>query len=125
MNGDYDIVYFKVKYHYENVPKILRTKIPKIYFKGRNEVAHIFNDVICEVNDLWDKTGKPAAFGDCIEDINPEYTKFVNDAINPIIARKVNRKRWFLKFRLGEYSDVEAYIPFIKGSRIWVDFYEI
>lgn len=85
MNKEYEERYFKVFYHFIRVPKFMRRRMKKEFMKNRNEVARIFREHIKAVNDEWNLTGKEFAFGEYIEDINPEYSKLVYDRIQPFI----------------------------------------
>lgn len=107
----------EVEYVYENVPSILRNIMANAYIQNRDKITDIFNEHIDWVNSEWDLIGKPAAFGEFIEDINPEYVKFVNERIQPYIDR-VNEGFTLCKFKLDEHCDIVGYIPYIEGSKL-------
>lgn len=107
----------EVQYHYENVPSYLKGIMANAYMRDRDTIVNIFNEHISEVNSAWDSTGKPCAFGEYIEDINPEYVKFVNDRIQPYIDR-ANSAFHLCKFKLDEHCDIVGYIPQIEGSKL-------
>lgn len=112
-------LYCTVNYNYENVPKFLRKPMRKWFMKNRHEVVDIFNRYIDSVNKEWDLTGKPAAFGDYPEDINPEYVKLIHDRIQPRIDL-INNKFIVFKYKIGEYGNIIACVPFIKDSKLWI-----
>lgn len=118
MNTEYETVYCKVFYHYENVPRIFRKLMRTEFMKNRNEVAHAYNEFIDSVNDTWDLTGKSAFLGDHVEDINPEYSRLIQKRIQPHVDI-LNKKFKVCKYRIDEYGDITGYIPFIKNSKIW------
>lgn len=108
---------YTVMYHFENVPEWMKPII-------ENEAARAVNGMYSEINSEWDKTGKPASFGDYFEDINPEYAAFINSRIQPILDKKVNKN---LIFRMvsGPYGDIEMTIRGLKKSRVWIDLKEV
>lgn len=124
MNEEYRTVYFKVFYHFERVPRFMRDRMKKEYMKNRSEVVEIFNEHIDRVNEEWKSTGKPAAFGEYIEDINPEYSKFIFDRIQPYI-NVANELFPYCKYKIDKFGDIVGYIPFIKKSKIWITLKEI
>ncbi len=107
----------EVKYIYENVPSILRNVMANDYMRDRDKIVEIFNEHIDEVNSEWNLTGKPAAFGEFIEDMNPEYTQFVNERIQPYIDR-ANENFKLCNFKLDDHCDIVGYIPAIEGSKL-------
>lgn len=107
----------KVEYIYENVPPILRNIMAKAYMRDRDKIVAIFNEHIAEVNSEWDLIGKPSAFGEYIEDINPEYVRFVITRIQPYIDQ-ANKNFKLCKFKLDKYCDIVGYIPEIEGSKL-------
>lgn len=107
----------KVEYVYENVPSILRNIMANAYMRDRDKITAIFNERIDEVNSEWDLIGKPAAFGEYIEDMNPEYIQFVNERVQPYIDQ-ANKSFKLCKFKLDEYCDIVGYIPEIEGSKL-------
>lgn len=114
-----ETLYFTVNYHYENIPLFLRKSMCEWFMKNRNEVVAIFNKYIDSVNKEWKLTGEAYAFSDYIEDINPEYVKLIQNRIQPRIDL-LNTKFTFFKYKIDEYGDIAAYIPFIKKSKLWV-----
>lgn len=116
--------YFKPCYHYKNIPYIMRKKMREWFMNNLNAVVDIFNESIDEVNNEWNLTGKPAAFGDCLEDINPEYTDFIKSRIQPKID-VYNRNFIMFRYEIDEYGDIVATIPFIRNSRLWTTLKEI
>ena len=110
----------EVKYIYENVPSFLRGIMANAYMRDRDMITDIFNEHILEVNSEWDLTGKSAAFGDFIEDMNPEYVQFVNDRIQPYIDQ-ANKRFKLCKFKLDEHCDIVGYLPHIEGSKLSIE----
>lgn len=96
----------------------------KWFMKHRGSVVDIYNNHIDAVNKEWDLTGKPAAFGDYLEDINPEYITLIKDKIQPYIDAYNKRFRLF-KYEIDEIGDIVAKISFIKNSRLWITLKEI
>lgn len=119
MNKEYETVYGKIFYHFENVPKFMQKPMRKLFMKHRSEVVYIFNKHIGEANKKWGLTGKPAMLGEYIEDINPEYSKFIRDYIQPFID--IANKGLLCKYKIDEYGDIVGYLPFIKKSKLWID----
>lgn len=111
-------VYYKAMYHFENVPLILQDWMAKAYMKHRSEAVKIFNEHIDRVNKEWNLLGKPTTFGDYVEDINPEYCEFINRSIQPYIDDLNKKLGLFCKYRLGEYADIEGYLPLLKKIQI-------
>ena len=124
MDKEYEERYFKVFYHFIRVPKFMRRRMKKEFMKNRNEVARIFREHIKAVNDEWNLTGKEFAFGEYIEDINPEYSKLVYDRIQPFID-VANKSFPYCKYKIDEYCDIIGYLPFIKKSKLWITLEEI
>lgn len=124
MNKEYEERYFKVFYHFIRVPKFMRRRMKKEFMKNRNEVARIFHEHIKAVNDEWNLTGKEFAFGEYIEDINPEYSKLVYNRIQPFID-VANKLFPYCKYKIDEYCDIVGYLPFIKKSKLWITLEEI
>ena len=114
-----ETLYCTVNYHYENIPRFLRKSMREWFMKNRSEVVAIFNKYIDSVNKEWKLTGEPCAFGDYIEDINPEYAKLIQNRIQPRIDL-LNNKFAFFKYKIDEYGDIIAYIPFVKKSKLWI-----
>lgn len=124
MNEEYEERYFKVFYHFKKLPRFMRKRMKKEFMKNRNEVARIFREHIKAVNDEWNLTGKEFAFGEYIEDINPEYSKLVYDRIQPFIDA-ANKLFPYCKYKINEYCDIVGYLPFIKKSKLWITLKEI
>lgn len=124
MNKKYEERYFKVYYHFNRVPKFMRRRMGEEFMKHRSEVVKIYREHIGAVNDEWNLTGKEFAFGEYIEDINPEYAKLVYDRIQPFID-VVNKHFTYYKFKIDEYCDIVGYLPFIKKSKLWITLEEI
>ena len=108
--------YYKVIFHFENIPKFLYEITKSEFMKNYNMVVDLFNELIEHANECWSLTGKKAC-GEDDELINPEYTKFINDYIQPHIDI-LNDTFLFCKYRLGQYCDITGYLPFIKNSKI-------
>lgn len=115
---------FEVFYHFENVPTFMQKIMQEEFMKHRNEVVDVFNERIDEVNDQWHQTGKPAAFGDYVEDINPEYAKFIKTEIQPSID-VLNKHFQICKYRIDEIGDIVGYLPWVKNSKIYITIKEI
>lgn len=122
MNKDYETVLFKMRFHMENIPKLLQEGAKKEFLKARNACAPIFNDMIGGVNKEWDHTGKPAAFGPNYEDINPEYVEFISERIQPRFDEAARRLWLRVWITFDKYGDLIGYIPQLRDSKIWVDF---
>lgn len=117
--------YYRVNYHYEGVPKVLQELTANEFMKNRNMAVEIFNEHIDEVNRQWDTLEKQMSFGDYLDDINPEYTRFINESIQPYIDRLNKTLPSFCKYKLGEYANIEGYLPSVPGSRIWITVSEV
>lgn len=112
-------LYAKVEYHYENIPKWLQDFVAKRFILHYNEVVAVFNAHINEVNSEWKSTGELYAFGDYLEDINPEYVKYVQKRIQPSI-NIVNKRFYLCRYKIDNYGGLVGFIPFIKDSKIWL-----
>lgn len=117
-------LYCTVEYHYENIPSFLHKTMREWFMKNRSDVVAIYNKYIDSVNKEWDLTGEPCSFGDYIEDINPKYVKLIQNRIQPQIDL-INNRFMFFKYKIDEYGDIIAYIPFIKNSKLWITLKEI
>ncbi|WP_290235355.1 MULTISPECIES: hypothetical protein [Bacteroides] len=124
MNEVYEEKYFKVFYHFEKVPRFMQKYMREEFMKHRSEVVRIFQEHIDGVNDEWTLTGKEFAFGEYIEDINPEYSKLVYDRIQPFID-VANKLFPYCKYKIDEYCDIVGYLPFIRKSKLWISLKEI
>ena len=124
MNEVYEEKYFKVFYHFEKVPRFMQKYMREEFMKHRSEVVRIFQEHIDGVNDEWTITGKDFAFGEYIEDINPEYSKLVYDRIQPFID-VANKLFPYCKYKIDEYCDIVGYLPFIRKSKLWISLKEI
>lgn len=124
MNEVYEEKYFKVFYHFEKVPRFMQKYMREEFMKHRSEVVRIFQEHIDGVNDEWTITGKEFAFGEYIEDINPEYSKLVYDRIQPFID-VANKLFPYCKYKIDEYCDIVGYLPFIRKSKLWISLKEI
>ena len=124
MNEVYEEEYFKVFYHFEKVPRFMQKYMREEFMKHRSEVVRIFQEHIDGVNDEWTLTGKEFAFGEYIEDINPEYSKLVYDRIQPFID-VANKLFPYCKYKIDEYCDIVGYLPFIRKSKLWISLKEI
>lgn len=113
------IMNVNVQYHFEKVPFNRRALLQDEFMKNRNVVVRIFNAHIDEVNNEWDLTGKPATFGDYLEDINPEYVAFIKDRIQPFID-EFNKSSEHCWYDIDEYGDIIGRLPFNEDSRIWI-----
>lgn len=111
---------FKVYYHYENIPEILRESMRVWFIYHRNEVVRIFNESIDGVNAEWKLSGEPYAYGEFLEDVNTNYIKLIQDKIQPLIDESVNQKNKIFKFKIDEYGDIISYIPYITDSKLYV-----
>lgn len=117
-------LYYRVVYHYENIPKYLYRPMRKWFMKNRSEVVHVYNELIDSVNKEWKSTGELWSFDDFIEDINPEYGKLIQARIQPSVD-SINRRFWVFKFKIDRYGDIIGYIPFIKNSKLSITLKEI
>lgn len=88
---------------------VFKESLLRLYLEHRSKICNIFNDKISSINEEWDKTGKPCSFGDYIEDMNPEYSKFIKDRIMPEI-NKLNDKlnNYPIEYYLDDYCDVRG-----------------
>lgn len=116
---------FKVYYHYENIPVILRESMRIWFIYHRNEVVEIFNKNIDGVNSEWKLSGEPYAYGEFLEDVNPAYIKLMQNKIQPLIDESVNRKHAIFKFKIDDYGDIVGYIPFITNSKLYISFKQV
>ena len=114
----------KVTYHFTNVPIFMREAMQSEFMKHRNEVVDIFNGRIDEVNKEWSQTGKPAAFGDYEEDINPEYVELIKKRIQPAID-VANQHFPICKYRIDSIGNIVGYLPMVKKSKIYFTIKEI
>lgn len=114
---EYELL-FEVTYHFTNIPIFMQKIMQTEFMNHRNEVVDIFNDHIDEVNKEWCLTGKPAAFGDYEEDINPEYVEFIKKRIQPAID-VANRYFPICKYRIDSIGDIVGYLPMVKDSKIY------
>ena len=112
---------FTVCYHYENIPDLLKKTMSTWFMNHRTEVVKIFNENIDEVNSEWKLSGEPYSYGEFLEDVNPAYVKLIQDKIQPLIDDSINRKSPIFKFRIDEYGDIIGCIPFIEGSKLYVE----
>ena len=110
--------YYKVIFHFENIPDFFHNVTKKEFMKNYNVVADLFNELIDQANYCWSLKGIKAC-GDDDELINPEYTKFINDYMQPHLDI-LNNMFSFCKYKLGEYCDITGYLPFIKNSKVWI-----
>ncbi|MCM1090091.1 MAG: hypothetical protein NC413_04560 [Muribaculum sp.] len=124
MNKEYEEVYFKVFYHFEKVPRFMRKRMREEFMKNRSKVVRIYHEHIKAVNDEWALTGKEFAFGEYIEDINPEYSKLVYNRIQPFLD-VANKSFPYCKYKIDQYCDIVGYLPFIKKSKLWITLKEI
>lgn len=115
---------FTVTYHFENVPRFMQKIMQMEFMKHRNEIVDVFNDCIDEVNEKWSLTGKPAAFGDYEEDINPEYVSYIRRHIQPKIDT-LNKRFPICKYRIDEIGNIVGYLPWIKNSKIYFTMKEV
>ncbi len=109
----------KVTYHFENIPSFMQKVMETEFMKHRSEVVKVFNNRICEVNRKWDLTGKPAAFGDYAEDINPEYVLFIRKEIQPAID-VLNKHFPICKYCIDDVGDLVGYLPWVRKSKIYI-----
>lgn len=121
MNKDYETVVYNAYFHFENVPKWIRPTVRGMYWEARNICAKIFNDRIDEINQQFEQTGEPFAFGPYLEDMNPKYGDLISKTLKPEFDYALTHRGSLIRIRL-EYGDMIGYIPALKGSKIWVDF---
>lgn len=110
-------VYFKAEYRYTNIPKFLQELVARKYMENRCKVVELFNSKIDEVNEHYESTGKPFAFGEYEEDINPEYVACIRKYIQPLFD-EANKHFYVCRYMLGEYGQIIGYVPFIRNSKI-------
>lgn len=116
-------VLYKAIFHYKNIPEYMQKEVTKMFMKHRNEVVKIFSDHIDKINEKWTLTGKPWAFGDYVEDINPEYVDFIRSELKPYLD--AFNKKMILKYCIGDVGDIEGYLPWLKGSNIYITLKEV
>lgn len=122
MNEDYSTMMYKAYFHYENIPVQLQEAAKRAFLKARNVCASIFNEHIWEVNEKWDLTGKPAAFGRYLEDVNPEYVTMISGYFQPLFdAALAQPTSAPVRITFDKYGDMIGYVPEIAGSKIWVE----
>lgn len=115
---DYTKGLYRAKFSYDRVPVLIQRYAAYRFMKLRRLAVEPYNALISKVNGEWDKTGKPYAFGDYVEDINPEYVCFVQDHIQHVIDKDVNRESGLVKVFIDQYGDLCGRIDCIKGSKI-------
>ena len=113
---------FKACYHYENIPTFLREHMRDWLINCRIDAVRVFNECIDEVNSKWESTGEPYSYGEFLEDVNPSYIELIQNSIQPLIDKYVNRYMTIFKFKIDEYGDIVGYIPFIDNSKMYVSF---
>lgn len=112
----------------ENYPLLNNDKfkemVKQIYVKGRSKACDVFNEYIGEVNEEWDKLGKPASSGSYVEDINPEYSQFVRDSFKQrfinLNAEIHNEFNCPLEFFLDDVCDIRARLRIFPEVEIWI-----
>lgn len=109
-----------VQFFHENIPTVAEKMVDTLFMRYRNEAVDIFNDYIEEVNNEWDKHGKPSMLGEHAEDINPEYVKLIVDRIQPIIDAKVNKSNRWVHIYISQYGDLEGRLNGNVNTRIWI-----
>lgn len=110
--------YYQVCPQFENIPSFMQGVMWNAFVDHRNEVVEVINELIDEVNKQWDLTGKPAAFGDYVEDVNPEYVEFMRTKIQPRID-VLNKSFKLCKYCIDDIGDIVEYIPWIPKSKIY------
>ena len=115
---------YAVIYHFENVPKFMQKIMQTEFMKHRNEVVDVFNDHIDEVNTKWDSIGKPAAFGEYTEDINPKYVDHIRKYIQPEI-NVLNERFPICKYCIDDIGNIVGYLTWIRNSKIYFTLEEI
>lgn len=114
-----NVIYVTIEGHFKHIPKCLQKIVQKHYVAHHNEIAEVFNAHIEQVNSIWKATGKPFAFGDHVEDINPEYVNCIRSHIQPFID-VVNKRFYLCKYKIDNYGDIIGYVPFLPKSKFWV-----
>ena len=92
--------------------------------KNRSEVVAVYNELIDSINLEWRLTGKPTMLGEYIEDINPEYSKLIQNRVQPYVDA-INKHFTIYKYRIDEHGDITAHITFIKNSKLWISLKEL
>ncbi len=96
---------YKAEFKFENIRGIFQPLIENLFMEHRSRAVELFNANIDRVNSDWEKTGKPFAYGEYFEDVNPEYVKAIKDAIQPIFDRELNPKL-LVRYEIDEYGDI-------------------
>lgn len=111
---------YQVIFHYEGIPEALGDLCASIYVTMRNRACEISSEMLGKINEEWDKTGKPAAFGRYAEDVNPEYIQFIRDRMQPVIDKTVNKESGILRIVINDVGDFDGEIIGMKNSKIYV-----
>lgn len=91
--------------------EVFEENLLKVYLEHRSEICNIFNNKMPSINEEWDKTGKPCSFGKYIEDMNPEYSKFIKDRIVPEINEfNKSLNNYPIEYYLDDYCDIRGRI---------------
>mgnify|MGYP006990173936 CR=1 FL=1 len=86
--------------------------------KHRSEVVKIYREHIGAVNDEWNLTGKEFAFGEYIEDINPEYSKLVYDRIQPLFFSHTPTHKFRHSFKVIKDLKIPLFIFFVHNPNL-------
>lgn len=89
--------------------KMFENQLGDLFMEHRNEVANEFNKHIERINNLWDKLGIEIKPTEYCEDIDPRYTSFINEHLQPYIDElniKLKKEGSIWEYYLNEYSDI-------------------
>lgn len=124
---------YKVIFNFDGLEKhkllntvLFKELLKNVYVNGRAECCDIFNAKIDAINDAWDKTGLPTVIGE-YDDINPEYTKFINNALADDFREFNNRGSNIgspLEFYLDEMSDIRARLKLLPDVSVYITLME-
>lgn len=124
---------YKVIFHFEGLEKhkplnteSFKGMLEDIYVSGRSKCCDIFNAKIDSINDAWNETGLPTTLGE-YDEINPEYTKFINDALADDFKdfnAKESKLCSPLEFYLDEMSDIRARLKLLPDVSIYITLME-
>ena len=119
-----------VKFHFDNLDKYylmnndtFKEAVKNLFIHYRHEFCEVFNAKIDEINKAWDETGKPCSFGDYVEDMNPEYSKFIKDRLDndfDKLNKDLNKNHCLIEFYLDEYCDICAKLRRFPDVKIWI-----
>ena len=110
---------YTIEWHYDGIENykmlnrvMFKSRLQELFVEGYNECCHLFNEHIDNINKEWDKLDKPCAFGEYIEDINPEYVNFIRERlhqrfINLNVDQMINHNSP-LEFYIDDHGGISA-----------------